>query len=168
MEIKLWGPALAWAGGGVWPPCRRIPGVGAALTGPAYNEKLLIYHSDKTSRSFVTTTCPRQGHGTRWELICRVVLQRWRPASQNFDFPRWDGQGHWTWTRTGQLPKYFTTEEAMLTTGAGNWPLPVFTIKHLSIHLQWSSVTFRIVNKWRRNYSPKILYKFANHLLTAC
>ena len=72
------------------------------------------------------------------------------------------------WTRTGQLPKYFTTEGAMLTTGAGNWALPVFTIKHLSIHLQWSSVTFRIVNKWRRNNSPKILYKFANHLLTAC
>ena len=99
MEIKLWGPALSWAGagGGVWPPCRRIPGVGAALTGPAYNEKLLIYHSDKTSRSFVTTTCPRQGHGTRWELICRVVLQRWRPASQNFDFPDgMDKQGHWT------------------------------------------------------------------------
>ena len=128
MEIKLWGPALSWAGagGGVWPPCRRIPGVGAALTGPAYNEKLLIYHSDKTSRSFVTTTCPRQGHGTRWELICRVVLQRWRPASQNFDFPRWDG--HWTRTRTGQLPKYFKTAGAMLTTGAGNWPLPVLTI----------------------------------------
>ena len=89
-------PGAGWAGGGVWPPCRRIPGVGAALTGPAYNEKLLIYHSDKTSRSFVTTSCPRQGHGMRWELICRVVLQRWRPASQNFDFPRWDGQGHWT------------------------------------------------------------------------
>ena len=55
MEIKLWGPALSWAGagGGVWPPCRRIPGVGAALTGPAYNEKLLIYHSDKTSRPLV-------------------------------------------------------------------------------------------------------------------